>query len=174
MKLGKNYFEELTSFLAVEKDLQLITEKLMTNQKLMKLLFYTQKDCLKGKDLTIQEIYSMINHQLKIVPYIPIDESCPIVVIITMGAFKPNKKNPQFRDSTIRFDILCHPDHWSLGDFALRPYKIAGEIDSMLSNKKLTGIGETQFMGGDRITMNQQLMGLTLLYSVTHSIEDKK
>jgi hypothetical protein len=26
-------------------------------------------------------------------------------------------------------------------DFALRPYKIAGEIDSMLNKKRLTGIG---------------------------------
>jgi hypothetical protein len=29
----------------------------------------------------------------------------------------------------------------------LRPYKIAGEIDSMFNLKKLTGIGYLEFMG---------------------------
>jgi hypothetical protein len=34
-----------------------------------------------------------------------------------------------------------------LEDFALRPYKIAAEIDSMFNNTHLTGIGELQFIG---------------------------
>jgi len=31
----------------------------------------------------------------------------------------------------------------------LRPYKIAAEIDSMLNNKRLTGIGKIDFLGAN-------------------------
>jgi hypothetical protein len=31
----------------------------------------------------------------------------------------------------------------------LRPYKIAAEIDSMFNRKKLTGIGEIEFLGAN-------------------------
>jgi hypothetical protein len=57
--------------------------------------------------------------------------------------------NPEFRDNTITFDIVCHFDQWSLGNFALIPYKIAAEIDSMLNRKRLTGIGQIEFLGAN-------------------------
>jgi hypothetical protein len=37
----------------------------------------------------------------------------------------------------------------------LRPYKIAGEIDSMLNGKKLTGIGKVEFSGADDLLLNE-------------------
>jgi hypothetical protein len=77
------------------------------------------------------------------VPQLTIDKECPNYVIVTFDNYRPNAHNPEYRDCTIEFDILCHPDHWNLGNFQLRPHKIAGEIDSMFNKKKLTGIGET-------------------------------
>jgi hypothetical protein len=32
-------------------------------------------------------------------------------------------------------------------DFQLRPYRIAAELDSMFSDRHLTGIGTLQFLG---------------------------
>ena len=83
------------------------------------------------------------------------------------------RKRRVFRDCNINFDILCHPDHWSLGDFSLRPYKIAGELDAMFNNKKLTGIGELNFMGSGNLVVDDTMMGLTLIYRAIHGIEDK-
>jgi len=57
--------------------------------------------------------------------------------------------NPAYRDNIISFDIVCHFDQWNLGNFALRPYKIAAEIDSMFNNKRLTGIGKIEFLGAN-------------------------
>ena len=68
---------------------------------------------------------------------------------------------------------MCHPDHWNLGNFALRPYKIAGELDSDLDGEQFTGIGKLQFLGCDNLVLNDQLMGLTLLYKAVHGIEDE-
>ena len=41
----------------------------------------------------------------------------------------------------VNFDIICHTDYWNLGDYRLRPLKIAGYIDGILNKSKLTGIG---------------------------------
>lgn len=174
MKLGKDYFEEgKSSFLSVDKDLSLIVNKLLKNDKLCKLLYYTQPDYLKANDLTMKEKISMLHKQIKIIPKVNIDASCPNYIIITFDNYISNATNPEFRDCTINFDILCNPDHWSLGDFQLRPHKIAGEIDSMLDGQYLTGIGKIQFMGGNNLVLNDDLMGLSLMYRTVHGDEDK-
>jgi hypothetical protein len=42
MKLGKDYFEDQKeSFLGMEKDFSIITNKLLKNDTLMKLMYYT-------------------------------------------------------------------------------------------------------------------------------------
>lgn len=172
MKVGQNYFPK-SSFLAVDKNLSLIVNKFLENQRLCKLLHYTQKDCLKAPDLTIEEKLSLLNNEIKIIPYLPIEGECPNYILITFNQFFPNSLNPEFRDFNIKIDIICHPDHWNLGDFALRPYKIAGEIDSLLDNQKLTGIGKVEFMGADDLLLNEQLCGLTLIYKTIQGVEDK-
>ena len=172
MKVGQDYFPK-SSFLSTDKDLSLIIKKIMDNQRLLKLLYYTQKDCLKAPDLTYEQKISCLDSRIRIIPDLKITQECPIFIIITFDNYVPNEKNPEFRDCTIIIDILCHPDHWNLGNFQLRPNKIAGEIDSMLDGQKLTGIGEINFIAGRRLTMNNQLLGLTLMYSAIHGAEDK-
>lgn len=172
MKVGQNYFPK-SSFLSVEKDLSRICNKLLENQRLCKLLYYTDRDCLNKPDLTTEQKLSMLNRQIQIVPKLDIIETCPNFIIITFDKFTPNTTNPEFNDFIIIVDVLCHPDHWNLGNFALRPYKIAGEIDSMLNNKKMTGIGTVTFLGSGDFTLNDQMMGITLTYKAIHGIEDK-
>jgi hypothetical protein len=59
-------------------------------------------------------------------------------------------------------------------DFELRPYKIAGELDSMFNNKHLTGIGTLEFVGANRLILNDEYAGLCLMYQAVHGEEDKK
>ena len=173
MRVGTNYFEPEFKFLAMEKDFALVTEKMLSDQRLLKLLYYTQPDCQKGDNLTDAQKLSLINKQIRIVPKLDIIEDCPNYVIIVFDNFTPNAKNPMFRDCTLSFDILCHPDHWNLGNFQLRPYKIAGELDKLFDNQKLTGIGTAQFIGANNLVLNEQLMGLTLMYRVIYDGADE-
>lgn len=172
MKVGQNYFPK-SSFLSTDKDLSLIIQKILNNQRLCKLLYYTQKDCLKGTDLTMEQKLSMLDKQIKIVPKLEIDKECPIFIIITFDNFVINETNPEFRDCVINIDILCHPDHWNLGNFQLRHHKIAGEIDAMINGQKLTGIGEVSFVTGNNLLLNDQLMGMSLMYKAVHGVEDQ-
>lgn len=172
MRVGKNFFAK-SSFLSTDKDLSIIIKKIMENQKLLKMLYYTQKDCLKAPDLTQEQILGMLDKQIKLVPEIKISQECPNYLIVSLDNYTPNLVNPEFRDCTIQFDILCHPDHWHMGNFQLRPHKIAGELDAMFDEQKLTGIGTTHFLGGKRLLLNNELMGFTLIYSAIHGVEDQ-
>lgn len=154
MKVGENFDPVQSSFLILEKDLEKIARKLLTNPRLLKLLHYRTPDALERPSLNTEQKSALLNNEIRIVPKLDIDKECPIFVVITFDNFIPNATNPQFRDCVVGFDILCHPDHWKLGDFRLRPYKIAGEIDGMINNQKMTGIGELQFMGANNLVLN--------------------
>lgn len=163
-----------SSFLSIEKNYALIFEKIMHNQRLLKMLYYTQPDCLSAPNLTKEQIYSMPGKQLKIIPKVELDNNtCPNYILIYISNFSRNYRNPEFRDAILTFDIVCAFDHWNMGDFQLRPYKIAGEIDSMIDKKKLIGIGEANFFSASNLLIGADSGGVSLKYTVIHSIEDK-
>ena len=162
-----------SSFLSTEKDLDLIISGILKNERLKRLLFHTTKDALNRKNLTEDESLSLINKNIKIVPKLTVDGSVLNYIIISFDNFTPSE-NPEFRDNIIEFDIICHFDQWQLQDFALRPYKIAGEIDSMFNGKHLTGIGTLNFLGANQIILTDEFAGLCLMYQAVHGEEDKK
>jgi hypothetical protein len=138
-----------SSFLSVEKDMSLITSYLLKNDRLKRLLYYTTPDCLNKPNLTDEETIGLIHKNIKIVPKLYVDGSVLNYIILSFDNFTTNRNNPEFRDNIVEFDIICHFDQWNLSDFQLRPYRIAAEIDSMLNNQKLTGIGRLEFMGAN-------------------------
>ena len=95
-------------------------------------------------------------------------------VIISFDNFTPNATNPEFRDCTVTFDIICHSDYWDIGNYRQRPLKIAGYIDGLLNDCKLTGIGTLEFFGAEKIMLTDEFGGLCLTYRVVHGGEDKK
>ena len=169
----ESYVYPKSSFLSIEKDMRLIVDKIMKNENLKKLLFYTTKDCMTKPKLTEDETLELFGKQIKIVPKLTVDNSVLNYIIINFDNFISNNSNPEFRDNLIEFDIVCHFDQWHLKDFQLRPYKIAAELDSMLNGKHLTGIGKLEFLGASQMILTDEYAGLCVIYSATHGEEDK-
>ena len=169
-----NYKLPRSSFLSVEKDLGVITEAMLKNKNLKKLLYYTTKNAMQRAPLSELESVELIGKNIKIIPKLYIDGSVLNYIIISFDNFTLNSENPQFRDNIITFDIICHLDQWELEDFQLRPYRIAAELDTMFNNAHLSGIGETQFLGMNQIILNEEFAGLSLMYAAIHSEDDKK
>ena len=163
-----------SGFLSMEKDMNLIVNMVMQNDRLKKMLYYTSRDCMNKPNLTQDETLDMFGKQIKIVPKLYVDGSVLNYIIISFDNFTQNNTNPEFRDNIIEFDIICHFDQWHLKDFELRPYKIAAEIDSMFNGKHLTGIGELQFLGANQMILTDEYAGLCLMYQAVHGEEDKK
>ena len=162
-----------SSFLSMEKDMNLIVNKMFKNERLKRLLYYNSRDALRRPNVTEDQALELIQNNIKIVPKMYVDGSVLSYIIINFDKFIPSE-NPEFRDNIIEFDIICHFDQWQLEDFALRPYKIAAEIDSMFNNTHLTGIGELQFVGATQTVLTDEFAGVCLLYEATHGGEDKK
>ena len=162
-----------SSFLSMEKDMGLIVNMIMKNDRLKKMLFYTSRDCLDKPNVTEDDTFEMFGKQIKIVPKLYVDGSVLNYIIISFDNFTPSG-NPEFRDNIIEFDIICHFDQWHMKDFSLRPYKIAAELDTMFNEKHLTGIGTLQFLGANQMILTDEYAGLCLMYQAVHGEEDKK
>ena len=170
----ENYTYPKSSFLSMEKDMEIIINTLMKNERLKKLLHYTTKDCLDKTKLTEDESLELIGKNIKIVPKLYVDGSVLNYIIVNFDNFTRNMTNPEFRDNIIEIDIICHFDQWQLKDFQLRPYRIAAEIDSLLDKQHLTGIGKLEFLGANQMVLTDEYAGLCLMYSAIHGEEDKK
>ena len=176
-----------SSFFSCEKDTELILEKLFIQNRqkgneLKRLLVINTPDCLDTTNAKYQQIVEnksvkdLKNEQyIKITPKIAFKEHEEVksYILISFDNFIPNATNPQFRDCTVSFDIICHTDYWDLGGFQLRPLKIAGYIDGLLNNCRLTGIGTFQFLGCSELILDENLAGYTLLYSAVHGSDDR-
>lgn len=163
-----------SGFLSTEKDMGLIVNMMLRNENLKKMLHYTTRDCLSQPKLTEDESLDLFGKNIKIIPKLQIDKEVLNYLIISFDNFTINGSNPEFRDNIIEFDIICHFDQWQMKDFQLRPYKIAGEIDSMFNEKHLTGIGTLKFLGANQMILSDEFAGLCLMYSAIHGEEDKK
>ena len=163
-----------SSFLSSEKDMCIIVNAILKNDRLKKMLHYTTKDCLNQNPLSADESLELFGKNIKIVPKLTVDGTVLNYIIISFDNFTPNGENPEFRDNIIEFDIICHFDQWHLKDFELRPYKIAAELDSMFNGQHLTGIGKLEFLGANQMILNDEYAGLCIMYAAIHGEEDKK
>ena len=170
----ENYTIPHSSFLSMEKDLNQITGSMLRNKNLKKLLYYTTENALSMPDLTDDQSVSLFGRNIRIAPKLFIDQEIVNYIIISFDDFSPNAKNPEFRDCTICFDIVCHFDQWKLKDFKLRPYRIAAELDTMFNKARFSGIGRLEFIGGLQMLLDDEYGGLTLRYRAINGEDDKK
>lgn len=174
-----------SSFLSCEKDTEIILRRLFVESRpysdvLKKLLVVNTKDCLtakKEKYQTIIDNYSLKNLReegyIKLEPKIKFGEHEEIksYIYLSFDDFIPNATNPEYRDCTVSFDIVCHNDYWDIGNYQLRPLKIAGYIDGILNETKLTGIGKFYFIGCSQLILNDDIAGYTLMYRAVHDVD---
>ena len=162
-----------SSFLSVEKDLDIIISKICKNQRLLKLLYYNVPNALAQPALSDDQLEEVIKNNIKIVPKTYVEDEYRNYLIIKFDNFLTGL-NPEFRNNTIEFDILCNYENWQLDGYALRPIKIMAEIDSMFNGARLTGAGLTEFGGATDIIATDQMAGYCIFFNVIHGGEDEK
>lgn len=176
-----------SSFLSCEKDVELILKKLFAenpsySELLKRLLVINTSDCI---DNTESKVYKDVLEKCNLKylidnGYVRLDtkienpehEEIKSYMIITFDDFTPNDTNPEFRDCTISFDVICHTDYNYLGNFRQRVMKIIGYIDGLLNNTKLTGIGILNFLGCKKMYLGEELSGYSLMYRAVHGSDD--
>lgn len=132
----------------IGENLQKIVTRLMANDNLVKLLYYTDKDPLNQPSLTDQEKKEKIFEKLiKIIPSIePREDEKSVVVVRVTGGNKIGS-NTEFRNVKISIEVFVPLTAWIIKDTNLRPFAILGEIEKSLQGKTVNGLGKIE--GGD-------------------------
>jgi hypothetical protein len=129
-------------------NLQKIITRLQADQKLLKLLYYTDKDPLSQQDLTTEQIKNEVFETLiKIVPRITPAETAKSIIAMRVVNGNANGENDEFRDINISFEIFVPLTQWFIKDANLRPFCIMGRILKDLKGKTIDGLG--RISGGD-------------------------
>ena len=128
--------------------LQKIITRLQTNQNLLKLLYYTDKDPLNNPDLTDEQIKSLVFEKLiKITPRVGPKETATSLISLRVVTGQMNGQNDQIQDIGLAIEVFVPLTQWIIKDSNLRPFAIMGEILKSLNNKNVNGLGKIQ--GGD-------------------------
>jgi hypothetical protein len=127
---------------------QYIMKRLLANQNLLKLLYYTDKDPLSHEDLTQEQIQDEIFEKLvKIVPRVGPKETAHSLITIRIARARGLADNNEFKTVHISLEVFVPMTQWIIKDTNLRPFAIMGEIQKSLNGKKIEGLGK--MTGGD-------------------------
>lgn len=127
---------------------QYIVKRLLANQNLLKLLYYTDKDPLSHDDLTPEQIQDEIFEKLvKIVPRVGPKETAHSIIAVRIARARGLASNSEFKNVNISVEVFVPMTQWIIKDINLRPFAIMGEVQKSLNGKKIEGLGK--LTGGD-------------------------
>ena len=127
---------------------QYIIKRLLANQDLLKLLYYTDKDPLSHEDLTQEQIQNEVFEKLiKVVPRVGPKETAHSIVALRIARARGLATNNEFKTVNISLEVFVPMTQWIIKDTNLRPFAIMGEVQKSLNNKKIEGLGK--LIGGD-------------------------
>ena len=156
----------IRNFKAVGDNLFRIAEKILEDDDICKLLYYTDNDPLSQPNLTEDQRLELLHKNILLVPKVPENDDIKgSYILVLYDGFNQNLANPQFKDADLLFIIVCPPENWVINDVSLRPFMLMSKIDELFGNKKISNIGTLQFVKGDRFVLNSQLTGYGLTYT---------
>ena len=111
---------------------QYIVKRLLANQNLLKLLYYTDKDPLSHEDLTQEQIQNEIFEKLvKIVPRVGPKETAHSIIAIRIARARGLASNNEFKNVNISVEVFVPMTQWIIKDINLRPFAIMGKFRSL-------------------------------------------
>lgn len=128
-------------------NLQKICSRLMANDNLVNLLYYTDLDPL-GQTKLIDEVKAkLLNDLICVVPKVGTRKDSRSVIALYIPKASSISGNKEFKNVIIAIDIFVPLTQWIIKDSNLRPFAIMGEIQNSLNGKTVNGLGKIQ--GGD-------------------------
>ena len=132
----------------IGENLQKVMKRLMANDNLVNLLYYTDKDPLNQPPLTDdqkkKEVYEKL---IKVIPRVGPKETAHSIIAIRVVSGSKLNSNTEFKNVKIGIEVFVPLTQWIIKDTNLRPFAILGEIEKSLDGKKINGLGKME--GGD-------------------------
>lgn len=148
-------------------NLQKICARLMANDNLVNLLYYTGIDPLSQSKLDEKQKQSLLNDLICVVPRVGTREDSRSVVAVYVPRAGAISGNNEFKNVTIAIDVFVPLTKWIIKDNNLRPFAIMGEIQNSLRDKTINGLGKIN--GGDfELTLlTDEMSGYRIVFTIT-------
>lgn len=146
-----------------------ITKRLLANENLLKLLYYTDKDPLSHDVVAKKEAYRHGDDGIiRIVPIID-DMADQARSVVTLRVLKgiPPVSNTEALDIYFAIEIFVPNSQWVIKNDNLRPYAIMGEIQKSLENKEINGLGKMKGAGFESNFFTKEVSCFVLKYQIT-------
>jgi len=156
----------IRNFKAVGDNLFTIAQRILDDDDICRLLYYTDKDPLSHEPMSNNEKMELLHKNVLLVPKVPENDDIKgSYILILYDGFNISLSNPQFKDADLLFIIVCPPENWIINEGSLRPFMLMSKVDELFNNKKIANIGTLVFTKADRFVLNSQLTGYGLTYT---------
>jgi hypothetical protein len=160
-------YGQTRSFALIGGQLDIIINRILKNDNLVKLLKYPTRDALT-REVEQETRMSLIkDNHLTLVPFIPKEEEIKTYLIITFDNFVPTKTTQRAMDYVMTFDIVCHRELWTMNGSCPRPYLIMDELMKEFNMTKVDTWGAMRFQGATSLIMNENFMGFTMMFDLS-------
>ena len=149
-------------------NLQKIVKRLMADDDLVKLLYYTDQDPLGKTKLSDEEKKELIFSKLiKIVPKVGPKEDAKSLIVLRIASGKPNYSNPEFKDIELCIEVFTPLTQWIIKDSNLRPFAIMGRIEKSLKGKTVDGLGKLEGGGFELNFLSEEISCYQMEFYIT-------
>lgn len=148
-------------------NLQKICSRLLANNNLVKLLYYTDLDPLAQPNLSEEQKQKLFGDLINIVPNIGTRQDSRSTIAIYIPRASGLTGNSEFKTVTIAIQILVPFTQWIIKDTNLRPFAIMGEIQNSLRDKTVNGLGKIKGGDFDLVDLTQELSVYNMNFSIT-------
>jgi hypothetical protein len=147
-------------------NLQKICSRLMANEDLVKLLYYTSADPLGMPILSNEDKQLLFNDLICVVPRIGSREDSRSAIAIYVPTAIGISGNREFKNITIAIDIFVPLTQWIIKDSNLRPFAIMGEIQKSLCGKTINGLGKIEGGDFDLVLLTEEMSSYRLTFTI--------
>lgn len=151
-------------------NMQKIIKRLLANKKLLRLLYYTDKDPLseQKEDVSKEVIYKDgITGLIRVVPRVSERENSQSIITFRILRGNPNEDNSSFLDIYFFVEIFCPLDQWVIKDENLRPYAIMSEVQQSLEGKEINGLGTISGSGFDANFFTEEIGAFYMRFRIS-------
>lgn len=148
-------------------NLQKICSRLIANNDLVKLLYYTDIDPLAQTELSEEEKKQIFNDLICIIPRVGTREDSKSAIAIYVPKASGLNGNTEFKTVTIAIDVFVPLTQWIIKDSNLRPFAIMGEIQKSLNDKTVNGLGKIKGGDFDLVLLTDEMSGYRQIFTIT-------
>lgn len=129
----------------LSKILKKVTERLLANQTLCKLVYYNDQDPISKADFVNTSI--LLGKEIRFIPKVGPQENTKSKVVLVWSEGEKNPTNSDIVDLSLKVYVYTPFSEWIILGDELRIFYIMAEIEETLDGKEVNGLGRLKSSG---------------------------